>query len=135
MAEDLDADGKLRTRASGAASGRIGPPGSVWLNGSLVDTADATISVFDHGLTVGDGVFETLKATDGQPFAARRHLERLRRSADGLDLHVPFTDDELRAAMADVLASCDLPRARVRVTITGGTAPLGSERGTTRRPR
>ena len=68
----------------------------VWVNGSLVDAAEATVSIFDHGLTVGDGVFETLKAVDGQPFAARRHLDRLRRSADGLDLRVPFDDDELR---------------------------------------
>jgi branched-chain amino acid aminotransferase len=101
----------------------------VWLNGSLVDAVDATISIFDHGLTVGDGVFETLKAIDGRPFATRRHLERLHRSANGLDLRLPFSDDELRAAMAEVLASYDLPLARVRVTVTGGTAPLGSERG------
>lgn len=101
----------------------------VWVNGSLMDAADATISIFDHGLTVGDGVFETLKAVDGRPFATRRHLERLHRSADGLDLRLPFSDDELRRAMAEVLASHDLPLARVRVTVTGGTAPLGSERG------
>ena len=101
----------------------------VWLNGSLVDAADATISIFDHGLTVGDGVFETLKAVDGRPFATRRHLERLHRSAEGLDLRVPFTDEQLRSAMAEVLASYDLPLARVRVTVTGGAAPLGSERG------
>ena len=52
----------------------------VWINGSLVPAGEATISVFDHGLTVGDGVFETLKAIAGRPFATRRHLERLRRS-------------------------------------------------------
>jgi len=101
----------------------------VWVNGGLVDVAAATISVFDHGLTVGDGVFETLKAVDGRPFAVRRHLERLRRSADGLGLRLPCTDDELRMAMSEVLASRDLPLARVRVTVTGGVAPLGSERG------
>jgi branched-chain amino acid aminotransferase len=101
----------------------------VWLDGCLLDAATATISIFDHGLTVGDGVFETLKAVDGRPFATRRHLERLHRSADGLDLRVPFSDDELRTAMAEVLASYDLPLARVRITVTGGTAPLGSERG------
>jgi len=101
----------------------------VWMDGSLVDAASATVSVFDHGLTVGDGVFETLKAIDGRPFATRRHLERLRRSADGLDLRVPFSDDDLRTAMAEVLASQPLPLARVRVTVTGGAAPLGSERG------
>lgn len=101
----------------------------VWINGALVPAAEATVSVFDHGLTVGDGVFETLKVIDGAPFATRRHLERLRRSATGLGLEVPITDDELRDGMASVLASHDLPLARVRVTVTGGTGPLGSERG------
>jgi branched-chain amino acid aminotransferase len=101
----------------------------VWLNGALVDATDATVSVFDHGLTVGEGVFETLKAVEGRPFAARRHLERLRRSAEGLDLLVPYSDTFLRAAMAAVLASHGLPLARVRITVTGGVAPLGSERG------
>jgi branched-chain amino acid aminotransferase len=103
--------------------------GAVWLDGRLVAAAEATVSIFDHGLTVGDGVFETLKALDGRPFATRRHLERLRRSAAGLDLRLPFDDGELRTAMAEVLAAHPLPSARVRVTVTGGLAPLGSERG------
>lgn len=101
----------------------------VWCNGSLVPAQDATVSIFDHGLTVGDGVFETLRATHGQPFATRRHLERLHRSAAGLGLQVPYDDGILREAMREVLASHDLPSARVRVTVTGGAAPLGSERG------
>ncbi|MGH9085264.1 MAG: aminotransferase class IV [Acidimicrobiales bacterium] len=101
----------------------------VWIDGELVSAATATVSVFDHGLTVGDGVFETLKAVDGVPFAARRHLERLHRSASGLGLAVPASDDELRAAMAAVLASTTHALARVRITVTGGFAPLGSERG------
>jgi branched-chain amino acid aminotransferase len=101
----------------------------VWINGALLDATAATISVFDHGLTVGDGVFETLKAVDGRPFATRRHLERLRRSADGLGLHLTVTDDELRVAMAEVLASTGLALARLRVTVTAGASPLGSERG------
>ena len=104
--------------------------GSVWVNGSLVPADGATVSVFDHGLTVGDGVFETLKAIEGVPFAVRRHIDRLRRSAFGLGLRVPYDDDELRVAIERVLAShADLPLARVRVTVTGGPSPLGSERG------
>jgi branched-chain amino acid aminotransferase len=102
------------------------PP--LWLDGRLVHPADAVVSVFDHGLTVGDGVFETLKAVDGTAFAVRRHLERLRRSAGGLGLTVPFSDDELRAAIAEVAAGAP-ELARIRVTVTGGAAPLGSERG------
>ncbi len=102
----------------------------VWLGGALVPAAEATVSVFDHGLTVGDGIFETLKAVDGVPFAPRRHLERLRRSAAGLGLDVPWSDDDLRAAMAGVLEASPRPLARVRITVTGGPAPLGSDRGT-----
>lgn len=101
----------------------------VWIDGAVVDAASASVSIFDHGLTVGDGVFETLKATDGRPFATRRHLERLRRSAEGLGLRVPYPDDVLRAAIAEVASAAALPLARVRVTVTGGAAPLGSERG------
>ncbi|MGK2950185.1 MAG: aminotransferase class IV [Acidimicrobiales bacterium] len=101
----------------------------VWIDGALVDAASATVSIFDHGLTVGDGVFETLKASDGRPFATRRHLERLRRSAEGLGLRVPYDDDALRVAIAEVASAAALPLARVRVTVTGGAAPLGSERG------
>ncbi len=101
----------------------------VWIDGMLVAASEATVSVFDHGLTVGDGVFETLKAVDRQPFATRRHLERLRRSAEGLGLRLPHTEHELRVAMAQVLASHDAGLLRVRITVTGGAAPLGSERG------
>jgi len=101
----------------------------IWINGTLHPVAEARVSVLDHGLTVGDGVFETLKAVDGAPFAARRHLDRLRRSADGLGLVVACSDDELRAAMDAVLSVQPLHLARVRITVTGGPAPLGSERG------
>ncbi|MGV3759517.1 MAG: aminotransferase class IV [Actinomycetota bacterium] len=101
----------------------------VWIDGALIPAGEARVSVFDHGLTVGDGVFETLKAVDGVPFAARRHLERLRRSAAALGLTVPASDDELREAMAGVLAACPRPLARVRITVTGGLGPLGSDRG------
>ncbi len=102
----------------------------VWIDGRLVPADEAVVSVFDHGLTVGDGVFETLKAVDGRAFAVRRHLDRLRHSAAGLGLVVPLDDDALRVAVDAVLASHRLPLARVRITVTGGRAPLGSDRGT-----
>src|SRR5689334_2575098 len=94
--------------------------GVVWCDGQLLAAGEATTSIFDHGLTVGDGVFETLKAVDGEAFAVRRHLDRLRASAAGLGLTVPYDDDELRAAIAAVLADGPRPLARVRVTVTGG---------------
>jgi branched-chain amino acid aminotransferase len=101
----------------------------VWIDGTLVAPAAATVSAFDHGLTVGDGVFETLQAIDGTPFAMRRHLERLRNSTGLVGLDLPWSDDDLRAAVAGVLASGPRPRARVRITVTGGAGALGPRRG------
>jgi branched-chain amino acid aminotransferase len=99
-----------------------------WVNGRMVDESDAVVSVFDHGLTVGDGVFETVKVVDGVPFALRRHLERLERSATGLELPPP-DPDLTRAACESVVAQAPIGRYRLRITYTGGIAPLGSGRG------
>ncbi|EMF00804.1 aminodeoxychorismate lyase [Streptomyces mobaraensis NBRC 13819 = DSM 40847] len=100
---------------------------TVWLNGKLVDEDAARVSVFDHGLTVGDGVFETLKVVDGRPFALTRHLARLAASARGLGLPAP-DPDEARRACAAVLDAHPLALGRLRVTLTGGLSPLGSDR-------
>ena len=102
---------------------------AVWINGDLFPDNEAKISIFDHGLVVGDGVFETIKVTAGRPFALTRHLARLSRSAAGLGL--PELDlDHIRAGVMAVLAdSADLPLGRLRITVTAGIAPLGSERG------
>ena len=61
----------------------------VWIDGALADEATARVSPFDHGLLTGDGVFETIRAYRGRPFALRRHLDRLNRSAEGLGLAGP----------------------------------------------
>lgn len=102
----------------------------VWVDGALADAATARVSVFDHGLTVGDGIFETMKIVRGEAFAMRRHLDRLRRSADGLGLAIPLSDDELRRAVAATVEANGLTDGRARLTVTGGIAPLGSDRGT-----
>lgn len=102
----------------------------VWVNGVLVTETEAVVSVFDHGMTVGDGVFETVKAIDGVPFALGRHLERLVASARGLGLPEPNVDT-VRAAVEETLAA-QLDRnegLRLRITYTGGLSPLGSDRG------
>ena len=100
-----------------------------WVDGRLLsDPAEPAIRVTDHGLTVGDGVFEAVKVLDGQPFALTRHLARLDFSARGLGLPAP-DPGEVRRAVAEVLAAENLPRGRLRITYTGGPAPLGSGRG------
>lgn len=100
----------------------------LWINGALVDPAHATVSALDHGLTVGDGVFEAIKVAAGVPFALRRHLERLRRSAAGLRLPEPDLD-LIRHGIDEVLAAAAGGDHRLRITYTGGPSPLGSERG------
>jgi branched-chain amino acid aminotransferase len=102
---------------------------AVWINGDLIPDDEAKVSVFDHGLVVGDGVFETVKVAGGQPFALSRHLVRLGRSAAGLGLPEPDLDQIRAGALAVVEAPGLAPLARMRITVTGGIAPLGSERG------
>ncbi|MEV5507149.1 aminotransferase class IV [Streptomyces orinoci] len=103
---------------------------TIWLNGALRDESSAFVSVFDHGLTVGDGVFETVKTVHGRPFALTRHLTRLATSARGLGLPEP-DPEEVRRACAAVLEANPMPLGRLRITYTGGISPLGSDRGTT----
>jgi branched-chain amino acid aminotransferase len=102
----------------------------VSINGELLPDSEARISVFDHGFVVGDGVFETVKVAGGQPFALTRHLARLSASATGLGLPAPDLE-QIEAGVAAVIdASARMTLARLRITVTAGAGPLGSERGT-----
>ncbi len=100
-----------------------------WVNGHLLDDPTGpAVPVTDHGFTVGDGVFEAVKVLNGEPFALTRHLTRLVRSAQGLGL--PEVDlEEVRRGVAAVLDGQHLALGRIRITYTGGDAPLGSGRG------
>jgi branched-chain amino acid aminotransferase len=100
-----------------------------WVNGHLLeDPTGPAVAVTDHGFTVGDGVFETLKTIDGVPFAVRRHLGRLRHGAARLGLDVPLPDPALRAVIDEVVAAAGLAAARLRITVTGGVGPAGTGR-------
>lgn len=100
----------------------------VWLDGAVLPLDSARISPLDHGITVGDGVFETLKVIRSVPFAMRRHIDRLGRSASALGLETPPADLVRRAA-ADLIEATGAIDARLRITLTGGPGPLGSDRG------
>lgn len=97
-----------------------------WVDGRLVGDEPA-LRGYDHGLTVGDGVFETCKVQRGHPFALSRHLRRLARSAAGLGLPEPDAD-YLREGVRVVLSDADLAFGRLRITMTGGPGPPGSDR-------
>jgi branched-chain amino acid aminotransferase len=71
---------------------------AIWMNGRLVEAADARVSIFDHGLLYGDGIFEGLRFYGGRMFRLEPHLDRLERSAAAIDLTLPYGREELRAA-------------------------------------
>lgn len=105
-------------------SGDPGGMARVWLNGEVIPGNRARISVFDRGFTLGDGLFETMRAYGGRVFRLRDHLDRLRRSAIRVGLPLPEAP-ELEAAVDDTLRANGLREAAVRITLSRGAAPPG----------
>ena len=101
---------------------------ALWIDDRLVGPEGAVVSALDHGLTVGDGCFETIRVVRRTPFALTRHLARLRRSSAALGLAFDADDTRVRAACAAVL-DADPEAGIVRVTLTGGVGPLATGRG------
>jgi branched-chain amino acid aminotransferase len=97
----------------------------VWIDGELVDQADAKISVFDHGVLYGDGVFEGIRAYGGQIFRCRPHVDRFYDSARAIALEVPVSKDELVRAMHDALKANGISDGYLRVVVTRGVGTLG----------
>lgn len=100
----------------------------VWVDGQIVDPDVPSVRALDHGMTVGDGAFETCKIVRGEAFALTRHLRRLGRTLAGLGLP-PVDEARVREGVAAVLGAGDpIEFGRVRITITGGAGPLSSDR-------
>ena len=97
----------------------------IYLDGKFVDSADAKVSVFDHGLLYGDGVFEGLRFYNRKIFKLREHLERLYDSARHIALVIP---QELAALAADTqacVAACGMDDGYIRLVVTRGAGELG----------
>jgi branched-chain amino acid aminotransferase len=99
-----------------------------WINDQLVPIVDAKVSVLDHGFTVADGIFETLLVANGEVFALDRHLARLAKSAAGLGFSIPDAATITNAVSQVLATNAKVDFGRVRVTITSGSGPLGSDR-------
>ena len=97
----------------------------IYLDGKLVEKEDAKVSVFDHGLLYGDGVFEGIRAYNGRVFRLREHLDRLYGSAVVINLVVGITKVEMEKAILDTLRANKLKDAYIRVVITRGVGDLG----------
>jgi len=101
-------------------------PTKVYLStaGRPLEPGEATVSVFDRGFLYGDSVYETMRTAGGHAVEMTRHLDRLRRSAAGIGLEIPFSDAALRAAIAETHAATGNADSYVRVMVTRGAGPL-----------
>jgi len=97
----------------------------IYLDGAFVPESEAKVSVFDHGLLYGDGVFEGIRAYDGRVFRLDEHIDRLYDSAKTIDLAVPITKEEFKEALLETLRRNNLKDAYIRPVITRGKGDLG----------
>ena len=97
----------------------------VYLNNKIVPSAEARVSVFDHGFLYGDGIYETMRVYEGVVFKIDEHLKRLRRSASLIGLDIPKTADDIKSAIYDTLLANELSEAYVRLTVSRGYGEIG----------
>ena len=97
----------------------------IWLDGKLVDEADARISVFDHGLLYGDGVFEGIRVYSGKIFKLDAHIKRLYQSAKVIRLEIPLSQSKLVNAIEKTVEANGVIDGYIRLVVTRGTGNLG----------
>jgi branched-chain amino acid aminotransferase len=97
----------------------------VYIGGKLYDKADAKVSVYDHGLLYGDGVFEGIRSYSGRVFKLEEHVDRLYDSARSIHLEIPMPRDAMARAVVETLAVNKLTDAYIRVVVTRGAGSLG----------
>lgn len=97
----------------------------IYISGKLYDKADAKISVYDHGLLYGDGVFEGIRVYSGRVFRLKAHVDRLYESARSIHLQIPMSRDEMAQAIVETVAANKLNDAYVRAVVTRGAGSLG----------
>lgn len=97
----------------------------IYLNDQLVDSSEAKVSVFDHGLLYGDGIFEGIRLYDGCVFKLEEHLERLEYSAKAIMLDMPWTREEISDAVCETCRANNLQDGYIRLVVTRGVGSLG----------
>jgi branched-chain amino acid aminotransferase len=107
----------------------------IWINGTLFEKQDAKISVYDHGLLYGDGVFEGLRSYGGNVFRLDEHLARLWNSAKAILLEIPISREEMTNAVNDTLRANGLKDAYIRLVVTRGAGTLGLDPNRTANPQ
>ncbi|HEX4124733.1 MAG TPA: aminotransferase class IV [Tepidisphaeraceae bacterium] len=95
----------------------------VWINGVIKPFADATVGIEDRGFQFADGIYEVIRLYDGIPYTLAEHLDRLRRSADGISLPVPLSIESLSAEIAELISVTGIGEGMVYLQLTRGPAP------------
>lgn len=103
----------------------MNPQALCWIDQQIIPAIEAKVSVFDHGLLYGDGVFEGLRFYHGQIFMLDAHLERLQRSANAISLKAPFSFDQIKKALLQLVDQYQSPQGYIRLVITRGAGSLG----------
>lgn len=98
---------------------------SIWMNGEFVSEDEASVSVFDHGLLYGDGIFEGIRAYDGSVFKLEEHIDRLYKSAKVIKLDIPQTPDEMTEAVLEACRKNGVHDGYIRLVVTRGRGDLG----------
>ncbi len=98
---------------------------TIWLDGKLVPESEAKISVFDHGLLYGDGIFEGIRFYNGRVFRLEEHTKRLFLSAKAILLKLPWTEEEVNQAVCETVRANGLQDGYIRLVITRGVGGLG----------
>lgn len=107
----------------------------IYINGKFYDKEDAKISVYDHGLLYGDGVFEGMRSYSGKVFRLREHLDRLYESARAICLEIPISKEEMEKATYATLQKNNLVDAYIRLVVTRGAGSLGLDPNKTSDPQ
>lgn len=97
----------------------------VWINGKLYDKADAKVSVYDHGLLYGDGVFEGIRVYAGKVFRHKEHVDRLYDSAKAIALTIPLSPEKMMAAVEETVKANNKIDGYIRLVVTRGAGTLG----------
>lgn len=106
----------------------------IWMSGKLVNEKDAKVSVFDHGLLYGDGVFEGIRAYNGRVFMLEEHLDRLYKSAQTITLTIPMTKQALAKAVVATCKANGIRDGYIRLVVTRGMGTLGLNPYTCKKP-
>jgi branched-chain amino acid aminotransferase len=103
----------------------MNPQSLCWINGSIIPADQASISVYDHGLLYGDGIFEGLRFYSGKTFMLQAHLQRLQQSASAIALTLPYSLTQIQQAIEQLIERFDRDSGYLRLVVTRGKGTLG----------